>query len=230
MAGSILPLVFSANQKAFFQNSAKGWPAERQQEASRHAVPRDCTMPADEPPSREAWLHRAVLAGDEHAWRELYDAAFRPLAAYVHWRCGGRTDRAEEIVQETWLTAVRRIRDYDPHHAAFLSWLRGIAANVLRNHFRSMNGHIAQAQPITNDIPQQGGPEAGVEQREQANRIAQALLALPDHYETVLRAKYVDQMSVAEIAHTRNETSKATESLLTRARQAFREAYLKLEH
>lgn len=185
-------------------------------------------MPADEPPSREAWLHRAVVAGDEGAWRELYDGAFTALATYVHWRCGGRTDRAEEIVQETWLTAVRRIRDFDPTQAAFLSWLRGIAANVLRNHFRSLNGHVAHAQSITADIPQHGSAESGLEQRERANRIAKALLSLPDHYETVLRAKYVDQLAVAEIAALRQETPKATESLLTRARQAFREAYMKI--
>ena len=42
-------------------------------------------MPADD----ERRLHRAVLAGDEHAWRALYDAAFAGLDAYVLWRCAG---------------------------------------------------------------------------------------------------------------------------------------------
>jgi RNA polymerase sigma-70 factor (ECF subfamily) len=51
------------------------------------------------------------------------------------------------------------------------------------------------------------------------------LVALPDHYESVLRAKYLDGRSVAEIALQRGESEKAVESLLTRARAAFREAY-----
>ena len=41
----------------------------------------------------------------------------------------------------------------------------------------------------------------------------------------VLRAKYLDGRSMAEIAAAWGETPKAVESLLTRARQAFREAY-----
>ena len=45
------------------------------------------------------------------------------------------------------------------------------------------------------------------------------------HYEDVLRAKYVERKSVAEIASETNSTEKAVESLLTRARDAFRESY-----
>ncbi len=41
----------------------------------------------------------------------------------------------------------------------------------------------------------------------------------------MLRAKYLDGLSVAEIAAARGETTKAIESLLSRARQAFRKAY-----
>jgi hypothetical protein len=44
-------------------------------------------------PSDRAWRERglkeAVLAGDERAWRTLYDEAYAGLYAYVHWRCGG---------------------------------------------------------------------------------------------------------------------------------------------
>src|SRR6202035_2839744 len=89
-------------------------------------------MPAED----ERRLHRAVLAGDERAWRTLYDAAFTGLDAYVLWRCAGLRDMADDVLQETWLTAVRRIRDFDPMRGKFLAWLRGIATNVLRGHFR----------------------------------------------------------------------------------------------
>ena len=46
--------------------------------------------------------------------------------------------------------------------------------------------------------------------------------ALPDRYEAVLRAKYLEGRSVQDIASAWDETPKAVESLLTRARQAFR--------
>jgi DNA-directed RNA polymerase specialized sigma24 family protein len=57
---------------------------------------------------RERGLQRAVLAGDEQAWKILYDEAFAGLYGYVLWRCGGLRDPTDEVVQETWLTAVRR--------------------------------------------------------------------------------------------------------------------------
>jgi len=53
--------------------------------------------------------------------------------------------------------------------------------------------------------------------------------SLPEHYEAVLRAKYLDGQSVAAIAAERDESPKAVESLLTRARQAFRDVYQKSE-
>jgi RNA polymerase sigma-70 factor (ECF subfamily) len=48
---------------------------------------------------------------------------------------------------------------------------------------------------------------------------------LPARYEAVLRAKYLDGRSVADVAAAHGETAKAVESLLTRAREAFRQAY-----
>jgi RNA polymerase sigma-70 factor (ECF subfamily) len=172
---------------------------------------------------REQGLRRAVLAGEEHAWRTLYDEAFDGLYAYVSWRCGGMRDWSDEIVQETWLTAVRRLRAFDPSAGTFASWLRGIAANLLRNHFR--RERLRRTQPLNGELPAHNADS----QREQAERVAFALSALPEHYEAILRAKYLDGQSVANLAAERAESPKAIESLLTRARQAFRQAYLKLE-
>jgi RNA polymerase sigma-70 factor (ECF subfamily) len=178
---------------------------------------------------QERGLRSAVLAGDERAWRAWYEASFDGLHHYVTWRCAGLRDLTDEIVQETWLTAVRRIRSFDPEHGNFAGWLRGIAANVLRNHFRDYSKACRQFRPLNGEVPTTVAPEAGLERREQAEQIACALAALPERYEAALRAKYLDEQSVAQIAEAWNETPKAVESLLTRARQAFREAYLRLE-
>src|SRR5690349_14597338 len=91
-------------------------------------------------PSARGWRERAlldaVLAGDEQAWRTWYDESFDGLYAYVLWRAGGLRDTADELVQETWLTALRRLRAFDPARGSFAGWLRGIAAHLLSNHLR----------------------------------------------------------------------------------------------
>jgi RNA polymerase sigma-70 factor (ECF subfamily) len=172
---------------------------------------------------RERGLRSAVLAGDERAWQTWYDESFADLAAYVAWRCAGLRDLSEDIVQETWLTALGRIRSFDPVRGTFVSWLCGIAANLLRNRLRKQQRRAAQQYRLNGHYTAPAADEA--EKRDRAERIAQALAALPERYEAVLRAKYLDQQSMAQIAQTWNETPKAVESLLTRARQAFREAY-----
>jgi RNA polymerase sigma-70 factor, ECF subfamily len=172
---------------------------------------------------RERGLRSAVLAGDERAWQSWYDATFAELYRYVCWRCAGLRDVADDLVQETWLTAARRIRAFDPDQASFAAWLRGIAANVIRNHLRG----VRRTKPT---VPLVGHePISATDDRADKERIALALAALYERYEAVLRAKYLEQRSVADIAAEWGETPKAVESLLTRAREAFREAYLKLD-
>jgi len=177
---------------------------------------------------RESGLRSAVLAGNERAWQALYDDSYDALAAYVGWRCAGLPDFSEEIIQDTWLTAVRRIRAFDPERGNFVGWLRGIAANLVRNRLRQRrlprdlgknaeNGRYSPA------------PDAALQKKEEAEQLARALAELPEHYESVLRAKYLDRAEVADIAEMRQQTPKSIESLLTRARQALREAYERME-
>jgi RNA polymerase sigma-70 factor (ECF subfamily) len=165
----------------------------------------------------ERRLRAAVLAGDEAAWRAWYDATSPRVRAYVHWRCGGRADLADEIVQETWLTAVRRVRTFRPEQGGFAGWLCGIAANLIRNRLR------AQRCWPSLHASEEMAPRSDSDRT--SENVAQALAELPAHYEAVLRAKYLDDLSVQDIAEQRGESFKAIESLLSRARQAFREAY-----
>jgi RNA polymerase sigma-70 factor (ECF subfamily) len=164
---------------------------------------------------RERGLRAAVLAGDERAWQTWYDGSFVALDAYAVWRCGGLRDLADDVLQETWLTAVRRVRQFDPARGSFVSWLCGIAANVARNQVRRRK---------IRSMPSLNGDTAA-RSNHQGQRVAHALAGLPEHYERVLRQKYLDRQSVAEIAAEWSDTEKAIESLLTRARAAFREAY-----
>jgi RNA polymerase sigma-70 factor, ECF subfamily len=172
--------------------------------------------------ARERLLRRAVLAGDADAWRAWYDESADRLAAFVRWRCAGLDDLAEEVLQEAWLTAVRRVRHFDPAQAPFAAWLAGIAANVLRNHLRRHRRRARVTQPLDTE-PADAAPPG--DERERRLEVARTLAELPPHYERALRAKYLDGRSVAEIAADVCESPKAVESLLTRARNAFRAAF-----
>jgi len=172
---------------------------------------------------RERGLREAVLAGDELAWRRWYDESCAPLYAYLLWRCGGLRDHADELAQEVWLLAVRKLPAFDPVKGSFLSWLRGLGAGLARNHFRR------EWRRRTDPLPETLCNGAERPSRDEAEAVARALALLPERYEAVLRAKYLDGASVAEIASQNGESVKAVESLLSRAREAFRTAYLSAE-
>jgi len=168
----------------------------------------------------ERGLREAVLAGDEAAWRVLYDRCFTPLYMHVYFRVGRDVHRTEEVVQECWLVAVKRIRRFDPDRAGFEAWMRGIADKVLRNHWRRRRKREQTEVSLETDAA--ASPRVSYAEVE---AIATALAGLPDAYREVLEAKYAEGRTVVEIAERRSQTSKAIESLLSRARAAFRAAF-----
>jgi RNA polymerase sigma-70 factor, ECF subfamily len=173
----------------------------------------------------EEVLRRAVLSGDERAWQTWYQETFDDLYRYVLWRSGGQPDRAQDVVQETWMTAVRHVRRFDPRRASFLSWLRGLAANILRNHLRQQRRLLKRERSAAASAEQSYTDPLPREEAADHERIAATLDALPERQEAVLRAKYLDGLSVAEIAAMSDETPKAVESMLSRARESFRKIY-----
>jgi RNA polymerase sigma-70 factor (ECF subfamily) len=66
-------------------------------------------------------------------------------------------------------------------------------------------------------------------QRQETCELVNAAMAqLPPHYRQALESKYISGESVRAIAERWRMTEKATESLLTRAREAFRAGFLAL--
>ena len=173
-------------------------------------------------PPTESALRDAAIRGDADAWRTLYESAASEVSRYVRWRCGGRRDWADDAAQDAWLTAAKSLSRFDPSKGAFAGWVCGLAANGLRNRIRGWKRSLGRNEPLPIDVT--ASPESEPD-RETALRVTETLACLPERCERVLRAKYLDELSVNEIAERWGETPKAVESLLTRARQAFREAF-----
>jgi RNA polymerase sigma-70 factor, ECF subfamily len=180
-------------------------------------------MNPTDPAPDERILRDAVLRGDEAAWRVLCDRYFDAIHAYVHWKGRQTPERTEEIVQECWMIAVRAIRKYDPARSTFGTWLRGIANNVLRNELRKLGREVVVGWDEATDRE----PSAKAPASEPGEAVAGVLRALPPDYREVLTAKYCDGLAVTEIAAESGRTPKAVESLLTRAREAFRREWAK---
>jgi RNA polymerase sigma-70 factor (ECF subfamily) len=67
-----------------------------------------------------------------------------------------------------------------------------------------------------------------LEREETAEMVNMTMSQLPPHYREALEAKYVNGLSVRDIAASSSISEKAAESLLTRAREAFRGTFIAL--
>ncbi len=181
---------------------------------------------------------RRILGGDEAAFRELFDRFFPRLYRFALARTGGDSETARDVVQQTFCNAIQRLDGYRGE-AALYTWFCQICRNVIADHFRR-NGRGARRVVLLEDQPNARAileslaapaadePETGV-WRQQVHRLVEATLdSLPGRYGEVLEWKYVDGLSVVEIANRLNLGAKAAESLLTRARESFRDAILEL--
>jgi RNA polymerase sigma-70 factor (ECF subfamily) len=107
--------------------------------------------------------------------------------------------------------------------AALFTWLCTFCMHEIGSHYRQA-GRRPQPFGLIEDGPK--GTGADEAQRNEVSILVHATLdGLRDGYGDVLEWKYVLGLSVDEIAARLGVSPKAAESLLTRARQAFREAY-----
>ena len=163
----------------------------------------------------------AVIA-DEAAFSRWYEQSAPRVYAYVFNRCGGATDVAEELTQQTFVEALRRRSGYDGR-GDVVAWLCGIARHKLADHYRRLEReHRRHRRLVVRDLTIAEGGWGAAHTRV---AIDAALSALPPQHRLVLLLRYLDRQSVPEIARAIGRSVEATESLLARARRSFARAY-----
>lgn len=179
-------------------------------------------------------LARRILAGDERAFKSMFDEYFPRLYRFALVRLDGDEESAREVVQQTFCKAIEKLDSYRGE-AALYAWFCRICRNSLIDYCRRRNQEYrrvvliddnSEVQAVLEALSAAGseGPEAQATQRDVRRLVQSVMDYLPQHYGDVLEWKYVEGMTVKEIAEKTGSGAKAVESLLTRARGAFREA------
>ncbi len=185
-------------------------------------------------PSADLTLVERMLAGDEAAFEAFGERYFKALYRFVSARLKGDRELTREIVQSAVTKALAKLDTYRGE-ASLLTWLCSCCRNEMLMHFRRRRTAPAGLE-LTEDLEPAAGfglqvpgnpgdPETVLLAQERALRVHMALDGLPEHYAQALEWKYLDRVPVHEIASRLGVGPKAAESLLTRARQAFRRNY-----
>ena len=181
----------------------------------------------------DRFLVARLLRGDEDAFTEFFQRNFAPLYRFALARVADE-DVAEEVVQTTLCRAVRKLALYRGE-AALLTWLTTICRREIATYFEGRK-KVPPMLDLSDDLPEiraaleslgaeTPSMESRIHRREVARLVQVVLDYLPTHYGDALEWKYLDGLTVVEIAERLSLAPKAAESLLTRARAAFRDAF-----
>ena len=180
-------------------------------------------------------LVKEMLAGHQAAFGEFFDVYFPRLFRFALRRVGD-ADAAEDVVQTTLIAAIRGLRTWRGD-ATLFTWLCALCRReAIAFNRRNGRGPVivamddeptlrAQLESIASTVDD---PERLLQRKDLAALVHLVLDYLPERYGDLLEWKYVDGLTVAEIAARLGSTPKSVESTLTRARSAFREGFSQL--
>ena len=173
-------------------------------------------------------LVERMLRGEEAAFNEFFDSYFAPMYRFALGRVDGNAGAAEDVVQSALSKAVRKLGTFRGE-AMLLTWLLTFCRHEISAYWRNARREptavfpedAAEVEAALDSL----NPESMAARSETSRLVRVVLDRLPRHYGDVLEWKYIDGFSVREIAGRLGVAEKAAESLLTRARGAFRDAF-----
>jgi RNA polymerase sigma-70 factor, ECF subfamily len=172
----------------------------------------------DDPAETGPWaLVRAAQAGDMSAFGELFDRYYDVVYRYVLFRMGDRSF-AEDVTQETFVRALRRISSVSYQGRDIGAWFVTIARNLIFDHVKSSRyrlehstGEIIELSPSTH------GPEQQVLEGATNDELLRCVRKLNADQQECIQLRFLQGLSVAETAQAMDRNEGAVKALQHRA-------------
>src|SRR3954453_10987535 len=180
-------------------------------------------------------LVAAVRRGDDRAFEELYARYHRRISSYIFGMVKDHA-RAEDLSQEVFMSALRRMRDTD-RPIAFKPWVYEIAKNACIDQFR----RARRAEEVSYDADEgmgaadygrltssDGTPDVAIERRQDLDHLRGALGGLSEAHHKILVMREFEGLSYRAIGERMGLSRPSVESTLFRARKRLSEEYEEL--
>jgi RNA polymerase sigma factor (sigma-70 family) len=175
----------------------------------------------------EKILIQKILFGDKKAVSRLY-RYYQPKLLKFVLRKVAKVEDAEEIVQDVFIDALDSLPFFQ-YKSSLFSWLCAIAKHNLADFYRKqkIKRIVFSRLPFLRKMADEAlSPEFAYEKKQLQQKFYTTLQNLPEGFTRILRLKYIDRLSVTEIAKTLGVSYKAAESKLFRARLAFQQEFV----
>ena len=172
-------------------------------------------------PEQQALLERASRA-DTAALGEIYDQYAERIYAYIYHRVG-QAELAEDLTGQAFMRMLEAIRSGQAWKTSFSGWLYRIAHNLVIDHYRRRGRatfvDIDEVAPISTT---EGDPSKSVQARLERENLRTALNQLTDEQAQVITLRFLDDLSIAEVATIMARNEGAIKALQYRAVRALR--------
>ena len=165
--------------------------------------------------SEEIKIIKRVLNGDVDSFRLLVDRYQRPVTSMIANMVGNR-HTCEDISQDVFFAAYRKLKTFDPARSEFSTWLFTIARN------KSINA-IKKKTPFTTPDPLESvdsnEPAENLGRKEAFKLLDRAIEALPRRFKTVFVMAEIDNRPYHRIAQIEGISPGTVKSRVHRARK-----------
>ena len=171
-------------------------------------------------------LINQLLQNNKKATKVFYKTYKSRLWNFIKRKVKSRQD-AEEILQDVFVSSLLSLPAFS-NKSSFYTWLCSIANHEICDFYRKkkIKTIVFSRFPFLEKLVSKAlGPELALQEQEIKQKIYHTFKEISEGYCQILRLKYIDGLSMAEIAQRLGKTVKAVESKLFRARMAFQKQY-----
>ncbi|MEA5067062.1 MAG: RNA polymerase sigma factor [Eubacteriales bacterium] len=163
----------------------------------------------------------------------IYQAYVDEIYAYLLSRSGLEPQTAEDLTQETFVAVFQGLNRFRGL-CSVRTWVYRIAKNKLTDFYRGRYKKAMESMSLDDERAAdfsagQADMDCLLLNLHESRRVADSMRALPEHYRLTLVLKYVEELSVREIARLAQKNEKSVENTLRRAKAAFARRYLALD-
>ncbi len=181
---------------------------------------------------------KAIIKGSEEAFNRFFDDYHPRLFRFIMSRVDQDYDLAHDMAQDSLCKAIDKMADYRGE-AALFTWMCQISRSLIHAHYVKHNRRARVVLPMADTeemrnileniaMNDQQQPEQVTMNLQLKQILEEVLDHLPNDYGNVLTWKYIDQLSVDEIAKQLSTTQIAAQSVLARARKSFQQVIQKM--
>lgn len=177
-------------------------------------------------------IAKSIMNGNEKVFNEFFKDTYPRVYRFILGRINGDKDLADDMAQMSLCKALDKMDTYRGE-AALFTWICQISRSMIYAHFLKENRRGKVVQPLAESddarqildtiaMSENTQPENMIQNHELKDLISEVLDYLPNNYGDILEWKYVEQLSVNEIASKLNTSMVSVQSSLARARKSFK--------